>query len=99
MGVNLGPSELFWVYYPDMRATFAKYEIYNGKNFGARMSWEELFEGRMFYGRIIKSTIDNPYDQYISNYKGISENPILQLLEGENIKEKIFNYEQDLWSY
>ena len=98
-GVNLGETELFWVYYPDMRETFAKYEVYNGKNFGARMSWEELFESRMFYGRIIKSTIDNPYDQLIKNYKGLSENVILQLLEGENIKDKIFNYEQDLWSY
>jgi gliding motility associated protien GldN len=99
MGVNLGANELFWVYYPDMRPTFAKYEVYNGKNYGARMSWEELFESRMFSGRIIKSTIDNPYDQYIKDYKGLSENTILQLFEGETIKEKIFNYEQDLWSY
>jgi gliding motility associated protien GldN len=98
-GVNLGESELFWVYYPDMRATFAKYEVYNGKNFGARMSWEELFESRMFYGRIIKSTIDNPNDRFLKNYRGLGDSPILQLLEGENIKEKIFNYEQDLWSY
>jgi gliding motility associated protien GldN len=98
-GVNVGETELFWVYYPDMRGIFAKYEVYNGKNFGARMSWEELFESRMFYGRIIKSTIDNPHDQFIKNYKGLSENSILQLLEGENIKDKIFNYEQDLWSY
>jgi len=99
MGVNLGETELFWVYYPDMRPIFSKYEVYNGKNFGARMSWEELFESRMFYGRIIKSTIDNPYDLLIKNYSGIADKPILQLLEGENIKEKIFNYEQDLWSY
>jgi len=99
LGVNLGETELFWVYYPDMRPIFAKYEVYNGKNFGARMSWEELFESRMFYGRIIKSTIDNPYDQLIKNYSGLADKPILQLLEGENIKEKIFNYEQDLWSY
>ncbi len=99
MGINLGETELFWVYYPDMRPVFAKYEVYNGKNFGARMSWEELFESRMFYGRIIKSTIDNPADLYIKNVKGLSENGVLQLLEGENIKEKIFNYEQDLWSY
>ena len=98
-GLYLGETELFWAYYPDMRPVFAKYEVYNGKNFGARMSWEELFESRMFYGRIIKSTIDNPYDSYIKNYKTFSENGILQLLEGENIKEKIFNYEQDLWSY
>lgn len=98
-GINLGATELFWVYYPDMRPTFAKYEVYNGKNIGARMSWEELFESRMFYGRIIKSTIDNPYDLQIRSYKGLADNTILQLLEGENIKEKIFNYEQDLWSY
>ncbi|MEO6488976.1 MAG: gliding motility protein GldN [Ferruginibacter sp.] len=98
-GLYLGETELFWAYYPDMRPVFAKYEVYNPKNFGARMSWEELFESRMFYGRIIKSTLDNPFDAYIKNYKGFSDNGILQLLEGENIKEKIFNYEQDLWSY
>lgn len=95
----VGEQELFWVYYPDMRPIFAKYEVYNGKNFGARMSWEELFEGRMFYGRIVKSSIDNPYDKFIDQVPGLKDNTILQLLEGENIKEKIFNYEQDLWSY
>jgi gliding motility associated protien GldN len=98
-GVNLGETELFWVYYPDMRPIFAKYEVYNGKNFGARMSWEELFESRMFYGRIIKSTMDNPYDKFLSEYGGLKDNRILQLLEGETIKDKIFNYEQNLWSY
>ncbi len=98
-GVNLGPKEIFWVYYPDMRPIFSKYEVYNGKNFGARMSWEELFESRMFYGRIIKSTINNPYDTELEFYPGFKDNRILQLLEGENIKETIFNYEQDLWSY
>ena len=58
-----------------------------------------MVQSNLFYGRIIKSTIDNPYNQMISEYKGLSENTILQLLEGETIKEKIFNYEQDLWSY
>ena len=87
---------IFWVYYPEIRPILAKFEAYNGKNYGARMSWEELFESRMFASRIIKSTVDNPGDQFIS---GFIRDPILQLLEGENIKEKIFNYEQDLWSY
>ncbi len=95
----IGTQELFWVYYPDMRPIFSKYDVYNGKNYGARMSWEDLFESRMFYGRIIKSTIDNPYDRFIEQYPGLRDKGILQLLEGENIKEKIFNYEQDLWSY
>jgi gliding motility associated protien GldN len=98
-GVDLGPTELFWVYYPDMRPVFAKFEVYNGKNFGGRMSWEELFESRMFSARIIKSSMDNPRDIQIKNIPGFDNNGILQLFEGENIKEKIFNYEQDLWSY
>jgi gliding motility associated protien GldN len=89
-------APLFWVYYPDLRPMLAKFEAYNGKNYGARMSWEELFESRMFAPRIVKSTIDNPADLPIAGY---IKDQILQLLEGENIKEKIFNYEQDLWSY
>ncbi|HTL07896.1 MAG TPA: gliding motility protein GldN [Chitinophagaceae bacterium] len=89
-------SPLFWVYYPDLRPMLAKYEAYNGKNFGARLSWEEMFESRMFASRIIKSTVENPNDLFIEGYV---KDPILRLLEGDNIKEKIFNYEQDLWSY
>jgi gliding motility associated protien GldN len=89
-------TPLFWVYYPDLRPILVKYQAYNGKNYGARSSWEEIFESRMFSSRIIKSTYDNPYDQYIANY---IKDPILRLLEGDNIKDKIFNYEQDLWSY
>ena len=89
-GVQIGDQAypLFWVYYPDLRPIFAKYEVYNGKNFGARMTWEELFENRMFSGRIIKSTIDNPMDVQISQQPGLKENGVFQLLEGERIKEK-----------
>ena len=63
------------------------------------MSWEELFESRMFSGRIIKSTMDNPFNLSLKETPGLAGNGIFQLLEGERIKEKIFNYEQDLWSY
>ena len=98
-GVDLGDTPLFWVYYPDMRPIFAKYYVYNGKNYGARMTWEDLFESRMFHGRIIKSTLDNPFDTYLKNQTGLKDKPILQLLQGEKIKNEIFNYEQNLWSY
>jgi gliding motility associated protien GldN len=94
--VVLGESPVFWVYYPDLRPTLSSHEVYNGKNFGARMSWEELFESRFFSSSIVKSSIENPNDQYIRQY---INDPILRLLEGEAMKEKIFNYEQDLWSY
>jgi len=97
-GTSLGQMRtLFWLYYPDLRPTLAKYEVYNPKNFGARMSWEDLFESRMFSSYITKSTLDNPFDQSLKEKYG--KNTLFALLEGDAIKEKIFNYEQSLWSY
>lgn len=96
-GKSVQSEVLFWVYYPDLRKTFARYEVYNPKNLGyGRMTWEELFEARMFSSYITKSTLDNPGNKTI---RQMIKDPILALLEGENIKERIFNYEQDLWSY
>lgn len=95
-GVELGDQTLFWAYYPDLRPTLAKYEVFNGKNYAGRMSWEELFESRFFTSYITKSTLDNAFDKSLREY---IKDPLFRLLEGENIKEKIFNYEQDLWSY
>ncbi|MBA2328877.1 MAG: gliding motility protein GldN [Flavisolibacter sp.] len=96
-GTERGSTVMFWVYYPDLRPMLAKYEVYNPKNMGTgRMTWEELFESRMFSSYITKSTLDNAANRTV---RQMMRDPILALLEGENIKEKIFNYEQDLWSY
>jgi len=95
--VERGQSPMFWIYYPDLRPTLARYDVYNPKNMGAsRMTWEELFESRMFSSYIVKSTLDNAG---LKNIRTMIKDPILQLLEGDNIKDRIFNYEQDLWSY
>jgi gliding motility associated protien GldN len=97
---ELGVTPLFWIYYPDIRPTLTKYEVYNPKNMGqSRMTWEELFESRMFNSYIVKSTMDNPLNKMLRMLYPGEKNGILRLLEGENLKEKIFNYEQDLWSY
>ncbi|HRI22061.1 MAG TPA: gliding motility protein GldN, partial [Panacibacter sp.] len=88
---------IWWVYYPDARPVLAKAKVYNPKNYGARMSWEDLFESRMFSSYIVKSTFDNPGDQPLSAL--YPNNTLYRLLQGEKIKEKIFNYEQNLWSY
>ena len=95
-----GATPMFWVYYPDLRPTLVKYEVYNPKNMGqSRMTWEELFESRMFGSYIVKSTLDNPQNKFIRNLYPKDSDNILRLLEGDNIKDKLFNYEQDLWSY
>jgi len=88
---------LWWVYYPDARPVFAKFEVYNPRNFASRMSWEDLFESRMFSSYIVKSTMDNPFDLQLSQV--YPNNTLFRLLEGERIKDKIFNYEQSLWAY
>lgn len=88
---------VWWVYYPDARAVLAKSEVFNPKNFGARMSWEDLFESRMFSSYIIKSSFDNPFDLDLAAV--YPNNTLFRLLEGERIKGKIFDYEQSLWQY
>jgi gliding motility associated protien GldN len=95
-GMPSEPKTLFWVYYPDLRRTLSKKFVYNGKNVSGRMTWEDLFESRFFSSYIVKSSVDNPTDQ---NLKELIKDPLFRLLEGENIKEKIFNYEQNLWAY
>jgi gliding motility associated protien GldN len=89
----------FWVYYPELRKHLGNYRVYNGKNYGLSQTWEELFENRMFSGRIVKSSVDNPFDKYLDEMPGLKGNGVFQLLEGERIKEKVLNYELDLWSY
>jgi gliding motility associated protien GldN len=90
------PRVLFWCYYPDLRPSLTKFDVYNPKNIAARMTWEELFESRFFSSYIIKSSINNPGDKSLSAF---IKDPLFRLLEGENIKAKIMNYEQDLWAY
>ncbi len=96
IGGKSQPRILFWIYYPDLRKTLAKVDVYNPKNNSSRMTWEELFESRFFNSYLIKSSANNPGDRYLN---GIIKDPLFRLLEGENIKTRIFNYEQDLWQY
>jgi gliding motility associated protien GldN len=87
---------LFWLYYPELRSVLAKYEVYNPKNISNRITWEELFESRYFNGYIVKSSIDNYNDKMLN---AIYKDPKKRLEEGEKIKQKIFDYEQDRWVY
>jgi gliding motility associated protien GldN len=92
-GLFLGYQPIFWIYYPEARYIFVNYEVFNPKNDAQRMSFDDLFMKRKFNSYIIKEA--NAYDRYISEYaQGLDA-----LLEAERIKEEIFNWEHDLWSY
>ncbi|HVI43593.1 MAG TPA: gliding motility protein GldN [Chitinophaga sp.] len=85
---------LFWVYYPDLRPTLAKFDVYNQNNDAATMSWEDLFEMRFFGSYVVKE--NNAYNREIKDY---IKDGTMRLLEGQSIKDRIFNKEQDLWQY
>ena len=88
-----GFKELFWCYFPECRYVFQNYFVQSRQNDAQRMSFDDLFWKRMFTSYIIKES--NIYDREIHNYRAGVE----ALLESEKIKEKIFVFEHDLWSY
>jgi len=88
-----GMKQLFWIYFPEARAVFARNEVYNRQNDAERRSYDDLFHKRFFASYITKQ--ENVFDRSIQDYeKGLNA-----LIEAEKIKENIFTFEQDLWEY
>jgi hypothetical protein len=70
-----------------------RHRVFTDGNDASPLSWEDLFEQRRFSSYIYKeSNVTNRRLQDI--YSGVDI-----LLEGEKIKQEIFNWEHDLWSY
>jgi len=89
---DAGELPLYWVYYPDFRKLLVKQDCFNPKNDAIRMSWDDIFEGRLFGSYIIKES--NVLDRRIQDYKtGVDA-----LMEAEKIKQDMFEWEHDLWS-
>ena len=85
---------MFWVYYPQARQYLANKNAYAEGNDAAQRSWEDVFEMRYFNSYIIKES--NVRNERIGGYL---EDGRERLQEAERIKQEIFNFEQDLWSY
>jgi len=56
-----------------------------------------MFENRYFSSFITKKS--NVNDFRLVDYDNLRENGVDMLLESNKIKEEIFNFEHDLWSY
>jgi gliding motility associated protien GldN len=88
-----GKKELFWLYYPECRYIFNNYDVFNTHNGSQQMTFDQLFQMRMFQGYIVKE--DNVYNRAIDpTWKGVDA-----LLESEKIKNELFTLEHDLWHY
>ncbi|MFL0354328.1 gliding motility protein GldN [Xanthomarina sp. GH4-25] len=93
---NKEPIPLFWVFFPDARDILHEAKSFNNENSAVPFSFDHLLNSRRFNGYIYKE--ENVYgDRKVTEY--ISENALMQLLESDRIKEKIRNYESDMWAY
>ncbi|HXH19238.1 MAG TPA: gliding motility protein GldN [Chitinophagales bacterium] len=92
-GSYRGDKVLFWAYYPELRPVLAKYQVFNNQNDAVTTSWEDIFEMRYFSSYIYKES--NVHDRRVQDYvTGVDA-----LIESDNIKNKIFLFEHDLWNY
>lgn len=88
--------ELFWIYFPATRDVLHEWTAFNNVNSAVPITFDHLLNSRRFSGVIYKE--ENVYgDRQIQEY--MKDNALNQLLESERVKEKIRNFEQDMWNY
>lgn len=88
--------DLFWVYFPAIRTILHHAKAFNDKNSAQPISFEQILNSRRFNGLIYKE--ENMYgDRAIAEYE--KDNAQNQLFESERVKDKIRNFEHDMWSY
>lgn len=88
--------ELFWVYFPASRDVLHAAKAFNNRNSAMSFTFDHLLNARRFNGVVYLE--ENVYgDRLIKDY--MKENAQMQLLESERVKEKIRDFEQDMWNY
>ncbi|WP_264552124.1 gliding motility protein GldN [Flavobacterium sp. N2038] len=88
--------ELFWVFFPNAREVLHEGKAFNDKNSAIPISFDQILNSRRFNAVIYKE--ENMYgDREIKEY--MKDNAQAQLLESERVKEKIRNFEEDMWNY
>lgn len=88
--------ELFWVFFPDARETLHSSKTFNNENSAVPLSFDHLLNARRFNGYVYQEE-NVQGDRKISEY--ITDNALMQLLESDRVKDKIRNFEMDMWSY
>ncbi|MBC7382915.1 MAG: gliding motility protein GldN [Bacteroidia bacterium] len=101
-GVDLGEADLCVFKYhskdgQDLRHFLVNFEVFNRQNDAARLTYDDWFEQRFFASYITKEA--NQQDMYIKQYAEYKDNGVAALLEGERIKNQLFEKEHDLWEY
>jgi gliding motility associated protien GldN len=91
---DINKQLLFWVYYPEVRFYLARQETFNPHNDAQPISFDDMFNQRLFSSYIFKeSNVFN--DRPINSYaKGMDA-----MFESDRVKQSVFEFEHDLWEY
>jgi gliding motility associated protien GldN len=88
--------DLFWIFFPAARDVLHEAKSFNDKNSAMPISFDQILNSRHFNSVIYRE--ENVYgDREIKDY--MKDNAQSQLLESERVKEKIRNFESDMWNY
>lgn len=88
--------DLFWVYFPAARDVLHEAKAFNDRNSAMPITFDHLLNSRRFNALIYQE--ENVMgDRKIEDY--LKDNAQTQLLESERVKDKIRNFEQDMWNY
>ncbi|GAA4279685.1 gliding motility protein GldN [Gaetbulibacter aestuarii] len=87
---------LFWIFFPDAREVLHEAKAFNTENSSMPFSFDHLLNSRRFQSYIYKEE-NTQGDRAINEY--VSDNALMQLLESERIKDKIRDFELDMWTY
>ncbi|MCX6190350.1 MAG: gliding motility protein GldN [Bacteroidetes bacterium] len=96
-GIELPEQEMFYIKYNDARPLFVNEELFNRFNDAGRLTVDDFFEQRLFNSYITKES--NDYDLAIRQFEEFKVDPYESLLKGEEIKNKLFEFEHDLWEF
>lgn len=87
------PVNLFWISFDDLRPYLLDENVLVNKNNSFKSSFDKILTSRVFSARII-GTNNMFNNRFIEDY---IEDPFMQLIESEKIKNNILNFELDLW--
>ncbi len=91
---NDAPVDLFWLWYKDLRPILHKQLVFDDRNNANRVTFDQMLTSRRFTARIY--AIDNVFnDRAVDQYV---DDPFMQLIESERLKNIIRDFEQDLWA-
>ena len=86
--------QTFWIYYPEARNLLSKGIIYNRMNDAQQISFDDFFQQRRFSSFIYAES--NVYNNRLVSEYTIG---VESMYESDRIKNKIMDFEHDLWEY